>query len=76
MKKIIISLAALTIAVAAMTTMLSRSVSDSLFDANVEALAYGESELGSKCGGCSTDKSIYCCTLVVIDLGTFYLYKD
>ena len=42
--------------------------------ANVEALA--ESELSQKCGDCSTDKQVYCCTLVIEGLGTFTLNKD
>ena len=42
--------------------------------ANVEALA--ESELSQKCGVCSTDKQVYCCTLVIEGLGTFTLNKD
>ncbi len=41
--------------------------------ANVEALA--ESELSQKCGDCSTDKQVYCCTLVIEGLGTFTLNK-
>ena len=42
--------------------------------ANVEALA--ESELSQKCGDCSTDKQVYCCTLVIEGLGAFTLNKD
>lgn len=35
-----------------------------------------ESELSQKCGDCSTDKQVYCCTLVIEGLGTFTLNKD
>ena len=63
-------------AVSVSVYMKNENPMDELFSANVEALASGESEVGTKCGGCSTDKSIYCCTLVIVDVGTFYLYKD
>ncbi|MGM9785422.1 MAG: hypothetical protein ACI3ZS_01095 [Candidatus Cryptobacteroides sp.] len=76
MKKIIISIAALVVAAAATLSMVSRSDSDSLFVANVDALSSGESDLVTKCGGCSTDKNVYCCTLIIVDVGTFYLYRD
>ena len=42
---------------------------------NVEALASGEeSELSKNCGGCSTDYTYDCCTLIT-EIGTFYLKK-
>lgn len=44
MKKIIISIAALVVAAAATVAMVSRSESDSLFEANVEALADWETQ--------------------------------
>ncbi|MGM9785419.1 MAG: hypothetical protein ACI3ZS_01075 [Candidatus Cryptobacteroides sp.] len=49
MKKIIISIAALVVAAAATVAMVSRSESDSLFEANVEALASGENVVSVPC---------------------------
>lgn len=48
----------------------STAMSD-IAKANVEALA--RSEIGEKCGGCSTEYSKYCCTLVIEGLGTYIL---
>lgn len=58
MKKILISLATLTVAAAAIVAMVSRSESDSLFESNVEALSAGEGVSVSVClgiwGTCTT----------------------
>ena len=43
MKKMVVSIAVVTVAVAAMLVMILRSESSSLFDANVEALTRSES---------------------------------
>ena len=41
---------------------------------NIEALS--ESELSKACGGCSTEKTIYCCTVTIGNLGTYTLKRD
>lgn len=41
---------------------------------NIEALS--ESELSKACGGCSTEKTIYCCTVTIANLGTYTLKRD
>ncbi len=46
-----------------------------LISQNVEALS--ESDLSEKCGGCSTEKTHYCCWAYFEDLGTgYFLFKD
>ena len=47
-----------------------------ILNQNIEALANGESELEEKCGGCSTDKEVYCCHLIIEGFGGFFLFKD
>ena len=47
---------------------------EAMFDANVEALA--RSEGLEKCNGCSTDKEIFCCHLIIVDVGGYFLYRD
>lgn len=58
MKRILISIAVLTVAAAAIVAMVSRSESDSLFESNVEALSDGEGVSVSVClgiwGTCTT----------------------
>lgn len=50
------------------------NVVDSIYNSNVEALAQNESL--DKCKGCSTDGEIYCCHLIILDVGGFLLYRD
>ena len=50
---------------------------DDLFYANVEALA--DSEGGGdldKCNGCSTEDRHFCCHLVIVNVGGWFLYRD
>ena len=54
------------------TSQKETSMSDLAME-NVEALA--RSELGEKCGGCSTKYSTYCCTLIIEGVGTYTLGK-
>lgn len=50
---------------------IKRTAMSDITRANVEALAH--SEIGEKCGGCSTEYSRYCCTLIIEGLGTYIL---
>lgn len=49
---------------------------DNLFNANVEALADDEGNGLEKCNGCSSDKKIFCCHLVIVNHGGYFLYRD
>lgn len=71
-----IAMVAIVMAVAGYGVYLSQNRVNDLSElelANVEALA--RSELGEKCGGCSTKYSTYCCTLIIEGVGTYTLGK-
>lgn len=72
-KKAII--AAILLAAATIISVKSVKNTAPLTNANVEVLAEIENDLGI-CNGCSTDKSIFCCHLIIVDLGGWFLYKD
>lgn len=75
MKKRII-IAAVTIALAAaagITCTVVKGSGDSFINDNLEALA--ESEISKLCGGCNTEKDVYCCTVDFMG-AIFFLYKD
>lgn len=59
----------------AVSSVITLKKSTPLYEANVEALADGETGL-DRCAGCSTDKTIFCCHLIIVDLGGWFLYKD
>ena len=75
-KKIFVFLSCLLLSVSGYLAIRSLCNVESVFDDNVEALASSESEVGQKCGGCSTDKTVFCCHIIIENVGGWFLYKD